>query len=110
LISLSSVHCSRPHPALHSFPTRRSSDLRRRLSVEERMALFVKVGEAVAYAHGNLVVHRDIKPSNVLVAGSGEVKLLDFGIAKVLDRKSTRLNSSHVSISYAVFCLKKKIT
>jgi serine/threonine-protein kinase len=61
---------------------------RRRLSIEERIALFLVAGEAVAYAHQNLVVHRDIKPNNVLVSSAGEVKLLDFGIAKVLSEGS----------------------
>jgi serine/threonine-protein kinase len=56
----------------------------RRLGLPERLALFELVGDAVRYAHQNLVVHRDLKPSNILVTESGEVKLLDFGIAKVL--------------------------
>ena len=56
----------------------------RRLGLPERLALFERVGDAVRYAHQNLVVHRDLKPSNILVTESGEVKLLDFGIAKVL--------------------------
>ena len=56
----------------------------RRLSPDERLRLFGKVCEAVAYAHRNLVVHRDLKPSNILVNEDGEPKLLDFGISKLL--------------------------
>jgi len=55
------------------------------LDVEARLQLFRKVCEAVSFAHRNLVVHRDIKPSNVLVDVDGNPKLLDFGIAKLLD-------------------------
>lgn len=62
---------------------------RRRLRVEDRITLFADVAGAVQYAHGYLIVHRDIKPSNILVTGNGEPKLLDFGIAKLLDAGST---------------------
>jgi serine/threonine protein kinase/tetratricopeptide (TPR) repeat protein len=57
----------------------------RALGIEARLRLFLDVLAAVAHAHANLVVHRDIKPGNVLVSVSGDVKLLDFGIAKLLE-------------------------
>jgi len=57
----------------------------RGLSVEDRLRLFLQVCEAVEHAHRNLVVHRDLKPGNILVTEEGRAKLLDFGIAKVLD-------------------------
>ena len=57
----------------------------RRLGLDQRLALFEQVCEAVHYAHVHLVVHRDLKPSNILLTESGEVRLLDFGIAKLLD-------------------------
>jgi len=59
-----------------------------RLNLRQKVALFLKVCEAVSYLHRHLVVHRDLKPSNIFVRADGEPKLLDFGIAKMLDLTS----------------------
>ena len=55
------------------------------LDLRARLQLFLQVANAVAYAHGKLIIHRDLKPANILVTSEGYVRLLDFGIAKLLD-------------------------
>jgi serine/threonine-protein kinase len=57
----------------------------RSLRIPERLRLFMEVCAAVAHAHSNLIVHRDLKPSNILVSDDGRVKLLDFGVAKLVE-------------------------
>ena len=63
----------------------------KKLTIRERLKLFAHVCDAVQYAHQQLVVHRDLKPSNILVTENGTVKLLDFGIARILDDEHSML-------------------
>ncbi len=78
-----------------------------RLVTRERLELFCKVCSALAFAHRSLVVHRDLKPSNILITADGEPKLLDFGIAKLLDpddatrRDITRASEQPMTPRYA---------
>ncbi len=60
----------------------------RGLSIAERLSLFVTAARAVAFAHARLIVHRDLKPTNILVKEKGEIRLLDFGIARLLQPES----------------------
>jgi len=74
------------------------------LDVRSRIELLLQVCEALDYSHRNLVVHRDIKPSNVLVDGDGHVRVLDFGIARLLDEGDavrTRTQSRALTPEYA---------
>ena len=70
-----------------------------RLNVTQRVRLFLELCEAVAYAHRNFIVHRDLKPSNVLVAGDGRVKLLDFGLARILDAASANPDLTQTALN-----------
>lgn len=72
------------------------------LGVTDRLALFRKVCSAVAYAHQNLVIHRDLKPANIRVTPEGEPKLLDFGIARLLDSGGADPAEGHAGLPEAM--------
>jgi serine/threonine protein kinase len=61
-----------------------------RMSLRDKLSLMKQICDAVSYAHRNLIIHRDLKPSNIMVDSAGRPKLLDFGIAKILDDATDR--------------------
>jgi len=77
----------------------------RQLPIAQRLSLFVSVCEAVSYAHQKLIVHRDLKPGNILVTPGGDPKLLDFGLARVLDSDAdteiTQAGPTPMTVAYA---------
>src|SRR5205814_3047242 len=100
--------CSPPHPPLHSFPTRRSSDLPFGFQSTLTTGVVSAVGRTVQTSQTTFI-EEAIQTDAAINRGNSGGPLIDSH-GNVIDRKSTRLNSSHLGISYAVFCLKKKKT
>jgi eukaryotic-like serine/threonine-protein kinase len=68
------------------------------IPLSQRLRMFHQVCDAVSHAHANLIVHRDLKPSNILVTPAGEVRLLDFGIAKLLDSETSVIEQTRTGV------------
>jgi tetratricopeptide (TPR) repeat protein len=88
-----------PYLVLEFVDGRPITEYCRNLDRTERLRLFLKVCAAVEHAHRNLVVHRDLKPANILVTAAGDPKLLDFGIAKLIDPGSTATQTGFAALT-----------
>lgn len=83
----------------------------KKLGIFERLSIFQKVCNAVHYAHKNLIVHRDLKPSNIIVTEEGELKLLDFGIAKLLnDSEDFKLTQVGMQVHTPAYASPEQLT
>lgn len=104
LIDAGSTGDGRPFLALEYVEGERIDEWcdRNKLSLRRRVVLFLKVCAAVRHAHERLVIHRDIKPANILVTADGEPKLLDFGIARLLDQVGGQALAQTVTMQRAL--------
>lgn len=83
------VHEGCPYAVIELVEGERLDVVAKRLTLAQKLTLFLRICAAVAYAHRHLIVHRDLKPANVLVTAEGAPKLLDFGIAKLVDQQAS---------------------